>query len=302
MTIAVAINCLEGLVLAADSALTTSFLKPDSQPIKPDDWPEEWWPQFPPAFDHIIYNNGNKIMNLRKGLPIGAMAWGNWIVGNKTTTSTFKDLRERFSAPAKAHQAWKINKANFKIADVASRTFEYFHGECIGSAKKAGQTHGFEMGILVGGFGTGDELAELYVIRVDNEGQSSGPERIPDQMTMTWDGEPEAIMRLVLGFSSVLPSLIEAEFNLDPEQVGVFMKNLQSSTQSNLFFHHMPIKDAIDLSEFLVDLSERYSRFTPGPVSVGGPIEVAAITRHEGFKWIRRKHYYDRALNPREEP
>ena len=33
---------------------------------------------------------------------------------------------------------------------------------------------------------------------------------------------------------------------------------------------------------------------------VGGPIEIAGITKHEGFKWVRRKHYFDTAMNPRE--
>ncbi|CAN5397067.1 hypothetical protein BH11ARM2_BH11ARM2_10810 [soil metagenome] len=41
-----------------------------------------------------------------------------------------------------------------------------------------------------------------------------------------------------------------------------------------------------------------YYRFRPGDNTVGGPIEVAAITKHEGFKWIRRKLYYEREMNP----
>lgn len=60
----------------------------------------------------------------------------------------------------------------------------------------------------------------------------------------------------------------------------------------------MPIQDAIDLAEFLVDLTINFSRFTPGAPTVGGPIEVAAITKHEGFKWIRRKYWYSREINP----
>ena len=31
---------------------------------------------------------------------------------------------------------------------------------------------------------------------------------------------------------------------------------------------------------------------------IRGPIEVAAVTKHEGFKWVKRKHYYDVTLNP----
>jgi hypothetical protein len=29
-----------------------------------------------------------------------------------------------------------------------------------------------------------------------------------------------------------------------------------------------------------------------------GPIEIAAITKHEGFKWIERRHFYPPELNP----
>ena len=30
---------------------------------------------------------------------------------------------------------------------------------------------------------------------------------------------------------------------------------------------------------------------------IGGSIDIAVITKHEGFKWIQRKHYYDKDLN-----
>jgi len=59
----------------------------------------------------------------------------------------------------------------------------------------------------------------------------------------------------------------------------------------------MPIQDAIDLAGFLVHAAIAFSRFLPGMQIVGGPIEIAAITKHKGFKWISRKHYYDYALN-----
>jgi len=47
----------------------------------------------------------------------------------------------------------------------------------------------------------------------------------------------------------------------------------------------------------LVHAAIMYSRFLPGAQIVGGPIEIAAITKHEGFKWISRKHYYEGVLN-----
>jgi hypothetical protein len=31
---------------------------------------------------------------------------------------------------------------------------------------------------------------------------------------------------------------------------------------------------------------------------VGGPIDVAVISRGDGFIWIKRKHYFSPELNP----
>lgn len=73
---------------------------------------------------------------------------------------------------------------------------------------------------------------------------------------------------------------------------------IQQQLQAQVIQEAMPFQDALDLAEFLVDLTIRYTRFTPGAGTVGGPIELAGITKHEGFKWIKRKHYYQSALNP----
>jgi hypothetical protein len=62
----------------------------------------------------------------------------------------------------------------------------------------------------------------------------------------------------------------------------------------------MPVQDAIALADFLVDVTKRYVRFLPGADTVGGDTDVCVVTKHEGFKWVRRKHYFDRVLNPRE--
>ncbi|MEA1869822.1 MAG: hypothetical protein U9N09_06735 [Euryarchaeota archaeon] len=32
--------------------------------------------------------------------------------------------------------------------------------------------------------------------------------------------------------------------------------------------------------------------------TVAGPIDVAVISKGDGFIWIKRKHYFERELNP----
>jgi len=53
----------------------------------------------------------------------------------------------------------------------------------------------------------------------------------------------------------------------------------------------------VNLAAFLVETTISFSRFSPGATTVDGPVEIATITKHEGFKWIRRKHYYPANLN-----
>jgi hypothetical protein len=59
------------------------------------------------------------------------------------------------------------------------------------------------------------------------------------------------------------------------------------------------IHDAIDLARYLVKTAIGFTKFsiTKQPKTVGGPIEIAAIIKHEGFRWIQRKHFYPAGLN-----
>lgn len=82
------------------------------------------------------------------------------------------------------------------------------------------------------------------------------------------------------------------------DQVLPAIEVLRQRMSIDLVQNAMPFGDAIDLAEFLVDLTVNFSRFIPGAPTVGGPIEVAAISKHEGFKWIKRKHYFNSELNP----
>jgi len=48
----------------------------------------------------------------------------------------------------------------------------------------------------------------------------------------------------------------------------------------------------------LINLTSFKMKFSVGTESVGGPVDVAAITKGDGFIWIKRKHYFEPALNP----
>ncbi len=61
----------------------------------------------------------------------------------------------------------------------------------------------------------------------------------------------------------------------------------------------LPIDEMANLAETLINLQSLKERVTKPSESVGGPVDVAAITRSEGLVWIRRKHYFPDDLNRR---
>jgi hypothetical protein len=60
---------------------------------------------------------------------------------------------------------------------------------------------------------------------------------------------------------------------------------------------NLPKEELAGMAESLVSLTSFKRRVTHDPETVGGPIDVAVISKGDGFIWINRKHYFDAALN-----
>lgn len=61
----------------------------------------------------------------------------------------------------------------------------------------------------------------------------------------------------------------------------------------------MPKQEMAHLAESLVNITTLKRRVSAQRETVGGPIDVAAISKHDGFVWIKRKHYFPAEINPR---
>ena len=56
-------------------------------------------------------------------------------------------------------------------------------------------------------------------------------------------------------------------------------------------------EDLADMAESLVRMTCLKRHVTTDDETVGGPVDVAVITKGDGFIWIKRKHYFDASLN-----
>lgn len=279
VTIAVAVKVNDGFVLASDSATTLTMDNGAgaTQIVK-------------------IYNNANKIFNLHKGLPVGAMTWGLGSIGVASIATLAKDLRARFTGQDADHPGWRLDSEAYTMTGVAERAIEFLN-ERANEASLPGGVAPQSLGLLVGGYSTGASMPELFELRLGTD-----PRPVPvlaNDFGATWHGQPEAITRLLLGVSTVLPQAL-INLGVPDKDVPMYWEAIKQQVAVTFVTGAMPIQDAVDFAEFLVHTTIQYVRFalsTDGP-TVGGPIEVATITKHEGFRWVARKHYYSPHLNP----
>jgi hypothetical protein len=280
MTVAIALQVHDGVVLASDSALTLS----DNSKAAPDNIIN-------------VYNNGNKIFNLRKDLPIGAVFYGAGSIGVSSVATLVKDLRGRFMGGGSNHKDWSLNKKNYKVENVAKKTRQFLFDETFAPLNIVSK--GVQFGMMVAGYSSGASLSEVWHFQfIDSK--CDPPTLIIPQGTANLfaGGDPDVTFRLADGVSPRLPEALKA-IGIPDAEIPAKAQVVKQTLGTQLVEAPMPIKDAVDLAEFLVDTTATFTRFKRGAGTVGGPTESAAITKHEGFKWVRRKHYFDDALNPR---
>ena len=61
----------------------------------------------------------------------------------------------------------------------------------------------------------------------------------------------------------------------------------------------LPKKELAEMAEALVNLTSFKLRVSLGAETVGGPVDVAVISKGDGLVWIKRKHYFSPELNHR---
>lgn len=271
MTIVVALKVGDGLVLGADSASTL----------------------FTGAEYHNSYFNTEKLIRV-DGLPVGALTFGLGALKNRSVSSLANELKQRIRSE---DPAWKIDPANFTLDEVVDRFKRYYYDELYvaeyGIAEGGAQEDlGAVMGFFVGGFASENDSSEVWRILLTRRGCEVA--KLIDAETpwdCVWEGAREPIQRVLFGYSNqIMQRLLDA--GVEQEAADRLLASMEP-----LINGAMPIQDAVDFVDYLIGVTCGYVRFAPGHMTVAKPIDLAAITKSNGFKWISRKLYYPAALN-----
>lgn len=99
---------------------------------------------------------------------------------------------------------------------------------------------------------------------------------------------------------SVKKKIKEFDTNPSKQLFSALMERAQRDKFSNPMINSITYLDREDLAnlvESLVSLTGLNRRFTGMEEGVGGPTDVAIITKGDGFIWMKRKHYFTPELN-----
>lgn len=115
------------------------------------------------------------------------------------------------------------------------------------------------------------------------------PEKVIDSCTFLDDATKA---KLKAQFSVVVPQLKQIHFDaLSRNRAENFSRPIVSLIEV------LPKPELAALAESMVTLTALRRKVEAGVETVAGPIDVALISKGDGFIWIKRKHYFEPGLN-----
>jgi len=125
---------------------------------------------------------------------------------------------------------------------------------------------------------------------------------------------PRTVIRLIMGIlrednyisdisQATQEKIIERLLELQEDIKGKVEEDVNRRTSKHSqattdIVGHLPKDELAAFAETLINLTSFKRRMSSDAETVGGPIDVAVVSKKDGFVWLKRKHYFDPTLNP----
>jgi len=258
VSLAVAFKGSEGVVLAADSRVTLTATMPNGTLI-------------PATFD-----NATKLLEVKGQDFVAAVTYGAGALGTTEPRTAHSYLPE-FESKLAAAKVGRLSVKNF-----ATELGAFFRQQWDAASMPANAD---PMVFLVGGFDQGGVYGRVFEVAVPSK---LTPVERPD-FGVTWGGQGDTAARLLNGFDAALFKLIQAELSLDDAAVGDLQSKVGPQCGMRIPYQFLPLQDCVDMAILLVTTTARLQNFYVGIRGVGGAVDVATITRTDGFHAIQQK-------------
>lgn len=256
MSLGIVIKGPEGIVLAADSRVTLST-------------------QMPQGMLHVNYDNATKLLSFSQpNNYVGAVTYGQAAIGLRTANSFLPEFEST------------IGENRLTVQEFSEKLSKFFLDQWQKEMPK--DYAGPNMTFVVGGFDDGEPYGKVFLFEIPGIPEPK-MQNNKDDFGISWGGQREIVDRLIQGFDERLMQVAIGTLGLSQEQAALLYNNLRQSLQLPIPIQAMALQDCIDLATFFIDTTSVGQRLTVGVRGVGGPTDVAVITRRSGFKFVQRK-------------
>ena len=267
MSLGIAFKGPEGVVLAADSRVTlnNTFVQPNGQTMV-----------LASTFD-----NATKLLKIKGQDYVGAVTYGVGAIGQQAPRTAHSFIPE-FEAILQT----KHNGGRLSVEQFAKELSEFFLHQW--NTHMQGANPPGDMVFLVGGYDENAPYGRVFDFFIPSRPQPNEQFAVTGQFGVVWGGQREHVDRLLSGYDPRVLEMVGVEFSLDAPKKEEF-KNKLARLTTPIPYAFLPLQDSVDLSIFLIRTSIQIQTWLVGVRGVGGAIDVATITKTDGFKPIQVK-------------
>jgi hypothetical protein len=262
MTLAVGFKGSEGIVLAADSRVTIQAI---SQP------PGAPHPLIIPA----TYDNATKLLKVQGQEYVAAVTYNAGAVGVQQPRTAHSLLPE--------FEAQLSGESRLSVEQFAQRLSAFFHDQW---NTRGGGTGG-AMEFIVGGYDEGDAYGKLFTFSVPTA--LAPAEQCQNDFGIQWGGQSEITSRIINGYDHPLLTLVQGKIPPIAQGLDALKAEMAAASGAKIPYQFLPLQDCVDLSMLMIRTTAQILEYQIGIRGVGGHIDVATITRKEGFQYVQRK-------------
>jgi hypothetical protein len=153
---------------------------------------------------------------------------------------------------------------------------------------------GGPMVFVVGGFDKNDPYGRVFSFEVPHAPIPVEQNPHPGLLAfgITWGGQIDVVNRLLTGFDTRVLKIAQDYFQVADDKVKEFHEMLKEEIKMSIPYDTLALQDCINLAIFVIRTTISAQQLSVGVRGCGGPIDVAAITRQEGFRMIQEKQVF----------
>jgi hypothetical protein len=229
------------------------------------------------------FDNASKLLSVKSQTYVGAVTFGAGAIG-ATAPRTANSFMPEFEEELKAEGNGRLTVEQFATKLSTFFLRQWTHGGMPNPAPP-----NLQMIFYVGGYDVNEPYGKVFQLSIPG---SPEPQEIfqGGQFGAIWGGQREITDRLLQGFDSRLVETVQDLLGIAPANRKPDLEaQLKQRLGLPIPMQFLPLQDCVDLTIFLVRSTILLQQWMVGVRGVGGAVDVATITRTDGFTGVQVK-------------